>query len=341
MKVFLLTRFGGPEVLAMREMPTPIPREGEVLIRVHRIGLNFAEVFARLGVYPGIPKPPFVPGIECAGIVERVGRNSYGLKRGDKVMAFTRQGAYAEYVCTPADFVLKIPRGMSVDQGAALPVAYLSALHGLVTLAHIRRNDRVLIHAAAGGVGTAALQVAKHLGAETFGTASTEEKLRVANEQGADHTINYREKDFAEEIGRMTGGYGVDVVMDSVGGSVFRKSWKLLAPMGRYVLFGFSAVTGARSMSMLKTVYEFLQVPRIFPPSIVSKNVALMGFNLYMLTNKVEYLRGLASEAISLLKKGVVNPVIGTVFPFEKLPEAHTFLQSRKSIGKVLIRVQE
>jgi len=310
-----------------------------VLVRVRRIGLNFAEVFMRLGVYPGITKPPFVPGIESSGIVERVGRGVRGLKKGDRVIAFTKRGAYAEYVCTPADFVTKIPRPMSLDEAAAITVTYLSALHGLKTLAHLSGGERVLIHAAAGGVGTASLQIARHLGAESFGTVGSDEKRELAVEYGANHVINYRTEDFADVIMEKTDGYGVDVVMDSVGGSVFRKSWKLLAPMGRYVLFGFAAVTGPRTVPKLKAISEYLQVPRIAPPSIVSKNVGLLGFNLYMLTHKVDYLRGLLAEIMSLFRRGIVAPVLGGRFPFEKIPEAHVFLQSRRSVGKVLVEV--
>lgn len=341
MKAFLLPRFGPPEVLTWCEIPKPDPGEGEVLIRVRRIGLNFAEVFTRLGVYPGVQRPPFVPGIEFSGVVEALGAGVKGLRRGDRVFAFTRQGAYAEFVSTPADFVMKIPAKMSYDAGAALMVTYLSALHGLVTLANIRRGEKVLIHAAAGGVGTAALQLARHLGAETFATVGSAEKFAIAKEQGADHIINYRTEDFASVAREVTRGYGIDVVMDSIGGSVFRKSWKLLAPMGRYVLFGFAAVTGPRSVPRLQALYEYLQVPRIFPPAIVSRNVSLMGFNLYMLTHKVEYFRGLIGDIMALAKRSIVKPVLGAVFPFEKMIDAHAFLQSRKSFGKVIVHVSD
>ena len=200
MKAYILTKFGSPEVLRLREIPRPEPGEKEVLVRVSRIGLNFAEVFTRLGVYPGIPRPPFIPGIESSGIVERVGKGVRGVKKGDRVIAFTKQGAYAEYVCTPADFVTKIPRQMSFDEAAAIAVTYLSALHGLKTLAHLSRGERVLIHAAAGGVGTASLQIARHVGAESFGTVGSDEKRELAVEHGANHVINYRTENFADLI---------------------------------------------------------------------------------------------------------------------------------------------
>lgn len=339
MKAYILTKFGPPEVLQLQEVPRPEPGEKEVLVKVRRIGLNFAEVFMRLGVYPGVMKPPFVPGIESSGIIERVGKGVRGLKKGDRVIAFTKQGAYAEYVCTPVDFVAKIPRHMNLDEAAAITVTYLSALHGLKTLAHLSGGERVLIHAAAGGVGTASLQIARHVGAESFGTVGSDEKRDLAIQHGANHVINYRTEKFADVIMEKTDGYGIDVVMDSVGGSVFRKSWKLLAPMGRYVLFGFAAVTGPRTVPKLKAVSEYLQVPRIMPPSVVSRNVSLMGFNLYFLTHKVDYLRGLMAEIMSLFRRGIVAPVLGARYPFENIPEAHAFLQSRKSVGKVLIDV--
>lgn len=341
MKAYILTKFGPPEVLQIREVPRPEPGEKEVLVKVRRIGLNFAEVFTRLGVYPGVTKPPFIPGIESSGVVERVGKGVRGVKKGDRVIAFSKQGAYAEYICTPADFVTKIPRQMSIDQAAAVAVTYLSALHGLKTLAHLSRGERVLIHAAAGGVGTASLQIARHVGAESFATVGSDEKRDIAFEHGANHVINYRTEKFADVIMKKTDGYGVDVVMDSVGGSVFRKSWKLLAPMGRYVLFGFASVTGPRTVPKLKAVAEYLQVPRIMPTSIVSANVGLMGFNLYFLTHKVDYFRGLLAEIMTLFRRGIIAPVLGARYPFENIPEAQAFLQSRRSVGKVIVEVSD
>lgn len=340
MKAVFVTRFGPPEVLEIREIPRPEPGEGEILVRVKSIGLNFAEVFGRLGVYPGIPDPPFVPGIECSGVIESLGAGVKGAKRGDRVMVFTRQGSYAEYVCVRAEQALRMPPTMSFDIAAALSVAYQSAYHGLITLAHLGKGEKVLIHAGAGGVGTAAIQVAKHLGAEVLTTVGSDEKMETAKLQGADHVVNYRANDFGEYVRMKTGGYGVDVVLDSVGGSVFKKGWKLLAPMGRYVLFGFASITGKGSINRIKAFKQAIRVPWIFPPSIVSKNVSLMGFNLYFLTHKVEHFRGVSETILRWYSRKIIRPVLGRRFSFSQIVEAHAFLQSRNSIGKVIVEVE-
>ncbi len=337
MRAVVVTRFGPPEVLKIRDWPTPQPREGEVLIRTKAIGLNFADVLARLGVYPGVRKVPFVPGLELSGVVEEVGRDVRDLRKGDRVIALTRQKAYAEYVCVPADHAEVMPENMSFEEAAALSITYMSAYHSLVTLAKAQKGEKLLLHAAAGGVGTAAIQIAKYLGLEIFATAGSAEKLQVVQNLGADHLINYRTDDFSKIVRLQTKGYGVDVVLDSVGGRVFRKGWRLLAPMGRYVLFGFAAVTGERKISKLVALREVLAMPWIFPPSIVSRNVSLMGFNLYFLAHKVEYFREMAKRLLGWYQDGIVRPFIGSTFPFDRIADAHAFLQSRKSFGKIVV----
>jgi len=340
MKAVFVTRFGPPEVLHIREIPRPQPGKGEVLVRVKYIGLNFAEVFGRLGVYPSIPDPPFIPGIECSGVIESVGSGVSSVKRGDRVMVFSKQGSYAEYVCTPEGFVMKMPPRLPFDVAASLSVAYYSAYHGLITLANTRKGEKVLVHAGAGGVGTAAIQIAKHLGAEVFTTVGSDEKIETARLQGADHVVNYRKNDFAEYVRMKTEGYGIDVVLDSVVGSVFRKGWNLMAPMGRYVIFGFASVTGKTTINKVRAFWEAIRIPWIFPPRIVSKNVSLMGFNLYFLTHKAEYFRSMSDTILRWHSQEIIRPVIGKKFPFGKIVEAHAFLQSRKSTGKVLIDLE-
>jgi synaptic vesicle membrane protein VAT-1 len=201
----------------------------------------------------------------------------------------------------------------------------------------VRKKEKVLIHAAAGGVGIAALQIAKHLHAEIFATVGSAEKMETAREQGANFVINYSQDKFADIIRRETDGEGVDVILDSVGGRVMREGWKLLAPMGRYLLFGFAAVTGKQGINKLKAAREVLAVPIIFPSALVSKNVGLFGFNLYFLAHKTAYFHSAWNKIMDWHVKGKINPVIGKVFTFDQIAEAHAFLQSRKSIGKVVI----
>jgi NADPH:quinone reductase-like Zn-dependent oxidoreductase len=339
MRAAVITKFGPPEVLQIRDVPVPSIAMGDVLVRTRAIGLNFAEVFARLGYYPGIPTPPFVPGIEFSGVVDAVGASVQGIRKGDRVFGFSKHNAYAEFVAVPKEFILRMPRTMSFEDAAAFGVASMTAYHGLVTLAHLMRGERLLIHAAAGGVGTMALQIARHLGATTYATVGSEAKREIAEELSAKVVINYSRDDFAEILRKETKGEGLDVIFDSVGGTIMRKGWKLLAPMGRYVLFGFAAVANDRRVNKLKALQEAVSVPLIYPPSMVTKNVSLMGFNLYFLAQKTKYLRKVMEQLLRWYEKGTLRPMVGSVFPFDKIVEAQAFLQSRKSVGKVVVTV--
>jgi NADPH:quinone reductase-like Zn-dependent oxidoreductase len=339
MRAAVITRFGPPEVLQIRDVLVPSIGVGDVLVRTRAIGLNFAEVFARLGYYPGIPKPPFVPGIEFAGVVDAVGTSVRGIKKGERVFGFSKHNAYAEFVAVPREFILRMRRTMSFEDAAAFGVASMTAYHGLITLAHLMRGERLLIHAAAGGVGTVALQIAQHLGATSYGTVGSQAKMKIVEELGAEVVINYSRDDFAAILRKETKGEGLDVIFDSVGGKIMRKGWKLLAPMGRYVLYGFAAVANERGVNKLKALQEAISVPLIYPPSMVTKNVSLMGFNLYFLAQKTKYLRRATEQLLRWYDKGILRPVVGSVFPFEKIVEAQAFLQSRKSVGKVVVTV--
>lgn len=339
MRAYSIDRFGAPQVLSLVEKPVPLPGSGEILIRTKAIGLNFAEIFARLGYYPGLPDLPFVPGIELSGVIETTGPGVRGWRKGDRVLAFTRQGAYAEYVCVPVSQITRMPKHMGFQDAAALGVTSLTAYHAIVTLAHATRGEMMLLHAAGGGVGTIALQLARHLGLKVFATVGAESKRELVASLGADTVINYREEDFTTIVKHESDGYGVDIVLDSVGGRIFRKGWKLLAPMGRYVLYGFAAVADREKVGRFKAFREAAAVPLIYPPSIVSKNVSLMGFNLYFLGQKTEYLHMAMKYLLRLYERKAIRPVIGAGYPFERMVDAHRFLQSRESVGKVVVNI--
>ena len=337
MKAAVVTRFGPPEVLQIQERRTPVPREEEVLVKVKAIGLNFADVMARIGVYPAVPEPPFVPGIEFSGIITAIGKEVHNVKKGDRVWGFSKQGAYAEFVCVPSAMVQSLPKGLDFQHAVAIGVTYLTAYHALVTLANVRKKERVLIHAAAGGVGIAATQIARHLGAEIFATVGSSEKMEIPRAHGAHVVINYSQEKFADVIRKQTDDEGVDVILDSVSGKVMKEGWKLLAPMGRYVLFGFAAVTGEHGVNKFKAAREVLAVPIIFPSTLASKNIGLFGFNLYFLAHKTEYFHAAWNKIMDWHSKGIIKPVIGKVFSFDRIAEAQAFLQTRKSIGKVVV----
>ncbi len=337
MKAAFVTRYGGPDVFKIRETETPEPGPDQIQIQVRAIGLNFADVLMRTGIYPNTPKPPFIPGMEFSGVVSRCGAEVTDLKPGDRVMGYSRTGSHAEYVVVNQKMAGPIPESMSFEEAASFLVIYLTAYHGLFTLGKLQPNEKVLVHAAAGGVGLAVIQLAKHYNAEVFGTVGSEFKRHIAKAQGLDHCINYSTENFASAIKQITDGYGVDVIMDAVGGRVFRPGWKLLAPMGRYIIYGIADAMTKSSFSYLRASKALLTMPPILLTSLISSNKTIAGFNLSTLTGKADYLRRATNELRDLYSNGVVKPIVGKVFPFDKIIDAHAHLQKRESVGKVVV----
>jgi NADPH:quinone reductase-like Zn-dependent oxidoreductase len=340
MKAVFVTRYGDPSVLQFGEAPIPEPEPSQVLVRVRCIGLNFADIVGRFGAYPGTPKPPYIPGLEFSGDVVGTGEKVTRFATGDRIMGYSKLGSHAEYVVVNEHFATLIPSKMTYEEGASFLVSMLSAYHGIVRLANLHTGELLLVHAAAGGVGLASLQIGRHLNAEVFATAGTDEKVALARSFGAHHVINYTTTEFGKEIGRITNGYGVDVVMDSVGGEVFKKSWQLLAPMGRYLMLGVSSMTtadGNLTRSMIADAYE--QMKPIFPPSLIHTNKGIFGFNLGLITGRERYFEEAATELLTWYNLGAIRPLVGKTFPFDEIVEAHRYLQNRQSVGKVVIIV--
>ncbi len=247
MRALVVGRYGSPEVFELREMPDPQPKAGEVLIRVKAIGVNFADLLQRMGLYPGSPKPPFVPGLEIAGVVEKSaagGGASEGpsLKAGDAVTALTQFNAYAEWAAVPARQVYRLPAGMKFDEAAAIPVNYLTAYHSMFTMGNLQAGGRILIHGAAGGVGTAAVELARARGLVVFGTAGPT-KQEFLRKSGVDYPIDHEKSDFVEVV-RKYAPDGIEMVMDPIGGKSFSRSYQCVGPGGRLVVYGFSAAVG-------------------------------------------------------------------------------------------------
>ena len=261
MKALVQTGNGGPEVLKVQEMPDPPVGPGEVRIAVKAAGINFADTMARVGLYPDAPKPPCVMGYEVAGEVESVGEGVSEHAVGDRVVAGTRFGGQAELVTVPADQALPMPERLSFEQGAAFPVNYGTAYAALVVMGSLREGSRVLIHAAAGGVGISATQLARNAGAEIFGTASPS-KHDAIRAQGVDHPIDYRNLDFEAETMRLTGGEGVDLIVDALGPTSFRKDYRLLRPGGRLVMYGLSEVTNESGRDLPAMLKGLFKMPR-------------------------------------------------------------------------------
>jgi synaptic vesicle membrane protein VAT-1 len=335
MRALVMTKHGTPdEALVVQERPEPTVGQGQVRIRVHAAGLNFADVMARVGLYPDAPKPPTVMGYEVAGEIESVGPGADGFQPGQRVVAGTRFNGFAELATADAVNVLTVPEGMSFEEAAALPVNYGTAYAAIELLAHVRPGERVLVHAAAGGVGIAALQILRDRGAEVIGTASAS-KHDAVRAQGAAHVIDYRTQDVKTEVERITGGDGVDVVLDGLG--VFKLSYSLLRPGGRAVLFGASQLLSGDKRNMVKALRAMATMPRFNALKLMGQNRSVMGLNLLKWWDDRGSIEELTKPLVDLVERGVVHPVIAESFPFDRAADAHRYIQDRKNIGKVVL----
>jgi NADPH:quinone reductase-like Zn-dependent oxidoreductase len=334
----VITRTGGPEVLALTPFDPAPPGPGEVAIDVRAAGLNFADIFCRLGLYKAAPPPPFVPGLEVAGTIAAVGEGVRDFRTGDRVLAVTRFGGYTTYLNSAEEWVRPLPAGWSPEEGAAFPVAYLTAYHGLVNLGRLEAGETVVVHAAAGGVGTAACQIARALGARVIGTVGSEGKRRIAEEAGAEDVFVSRDYKVWDAIRSRTSGSGVDLIFDGVGGPGLQRGFESLPPGGRLVVYGFSEmmpVGGRRNWPRL--AWRYLRTPRFSPFAMVESNRSVAGFNLIHLWGKQDLFRTSTSALMALVEHGEIRPVMGRTFPFEDAGRAQAFLQSRGSVGKVVL----
>ncbi len=336
MRSVWIPRIGPPEVLELREVPDVHAGAGEVRVRVAASGVNFADVMARMGLYPDAQKPPCIVGYEVAGIVDEVGAGVTGVAVGDRVIAPTRFRGYAELVVVPALQVAALPDGMTFESGAAIPVNYLTAILVLEVLGNVRRGDRVLIHGAAGGVGLAAVQLCRIYGAEIIGTASASKHaaLRAA---GVAHAIDYRTQDFVAETKRVTGGRGADVVLDSIGGENLRRSYRALAPLGRLVAFGVSSLAPGTSRRVLPALWQLARMPRFGFVRLMNENHGVLGFNLGHLWDEMDRLRAFLERVLDYARDGHVRPTIAATFPLAEAARAHAYLQARENVGKVVL----
>ncbi|MCO4763332.1 MAG: zinc-binding dehydrogenase [Myxococcales bacterium] len=337
MRAITITRHGGPDVLEVREYPDPTPTAGQVRVQVKACGLNFAELMARQGLYPAAPKPPCVVGYEAAGVVDAIGEGVDDYAIGDRVLLAVKFGAHAELVCADVQQVYPMPENMSFEEGAALPVNYLTAHHMLTRVAFARSGDHLLVHAAGGGVGTAVLQLCRAIGGiTTYGTASPG-KHDLIREQGCTHAIDYRNKDYVEEVRRLTDGEGVDVVLDALGGQDWAKGYDLLKPMGRLVAFGFSNMTSPARRNVFKVAWQWLRMPRFAPLNMMNDNRAIAGVSLGDLWEQVDLLRSEMTELLPLYERGLIRPRVDSVFTFDRAHEAHEHMMARRNVGKVIL----
>ncbi|MEM9022192.1 MAG: zinc-binding dehydrogenase [Bacteroidota bacterium] len=338
MKAIVLVRNDAPEkAFELREMPQPTPGEGEVLIRNHGFGLNYADVLARKGLYNDCPPLPTVLGYEVVGTVEAVGQGVTSVQPGQRVIGFCRFGGYAEFTVTGEAGVSVLPEGLSEAEGAALGTQYCTAYHAAMDQTNLHPGDRVLVHAAAGGVGTALVQLARARGCIVYGTVGSEAKMAYAKAQGADHVINYRKEDFETAMRKLLGEHRLDVVFDAVGGQSFKKGLALLGAGGRLVSYGVANWSDSNGglLAKLRLVFGF---GFLHPLGLLMKSKAVIGVNMLRIADhKPGTIQRCLTAVVGLASSGKIQPQVGGTFPADRIADAHALLESRKSTGKVYV----
>jgi|SRR5579862_47125 len=338
MRQIWITKAGAPDVLEIKEAPDPDPGASELRIRVEASGVNFADILGRMGLYPDLPPIPVVVGYEVGGRVDAVGPGVDPGWVGRDVFAMTRFGGYADVVCVPENQVFARPKGMSAEQGAAIPVNYFTAWQLVVVMGGLKAGETMLVHSAGGGVGIAATQIAKYIGATVIGTASAAKHAALQG-QGVDHLIDYRTEDFESRAREITKGRGVELILDAVGGDSFKKGYRLLSPTGRLGMFGISSAATGKEPSMVSMLRTIASMPwfQFTPLALLNANKGVFGVNLGHLWGEVDRIRGWAGQLLELWEKGVVRPQIARTFRFDDASAAHHYIQDRKNIGKVLL----
>jgi NADPH2:quinone reductase len=336
-KAYLLTRHGRPEVLALTEVPEPEPRGDEVRVRVEAIGLNYAEVLSRRGQYGWAPPLPYVLGMEACGEVEAAGPAVTSRRRGDKVIALGQHGAYAEKIVASEARTVPAVEGYSPAENAAVAVNYLTAWVSLFEMARLRPSDRVLVHSAAGGVGTAAIQLAKRFGCTVTGAVGSDRKLEIVRGLGADFAFNYRAQDAEAQLARHFGPAAIDVVVALVAGEPYRAALRTLAPFGRVVVAGVAGLQIDRwnPLSWLRALRD---LPRPDVRKMAVGSYGVLATHLGYLLRFPERLPKVWGGLRSFLETHRIRPLVGQELPFERMSDAHALMESRESVGKIVIR---
>ncbi len=338
MKAAYLVKYGNAaEAFEIREVSRPLPGAKQVLIKVEAFGLNFADVMARLGLYRDAPPLPSILGYDVVGRVEACGSEVSSLQAGDRVVALTRFGGYAEYAVAQEEVVGKISDEMSVGVATALSTQYCTAYYLAFEMANLQPKDQILIHAAAGGVGTALVQMAKQKQCEVFGTCSSSEKIDFLKKNLVDHPINYKEEDFAEQVRAIIGDGGLDVIFDPVGGKSIKKGFGLLGAGGRILSYGVSSMNSTRSI--FGKIRVLAQFGIYHPLQFLSNSRGMIGINMLTIADKnPDKISRVMKRVIRLTEEGVLRPHVGGEFAAEQLGDAHDFLGSRKSMGKIVVK---
>ena len=316
MKAIVQVGTGGPEVLQLQEVPKPEVQPGHLLVRVRAIGVNYIDTMIRRGWFPMPQRQPYIPGIEVSGIVEEVGEGVSGWHIGQRVMAGGVSGAYAEFCLVPVNLAIPVPDNLTDEEAAAVPVNWTTAYIAMVSTGKLRPGEKVLIHAAAGGVGTAAVQIAKLLGATVFATVGNDEKAQFVQSLGADVVINYERDDFEAIVMGRTNGQGVELVMECVGGDVFTKSLRCLTSGGRLVIYG--QASGKEG-------------------TISSRELYRRRGTITVIARSEEATKEAVERILNWLREGKVKPIVGEVHPLGQAGLAQLRLETRQTKGKVVL----
>ena len=327
---------GSVNNLKLTESNLPNPANNEVTIEVKSIGFNFADIFAIWGLYSATPEGVFIPGLEYSGVVIAAGKGVSNVKIGDKIMGVTRFGAYTTYLNIDSRYVIPLPNDWTFEEGASYLVQVLTAYYGLIYLGNLQKNQNVLIHSAAGGVGIWANRIAKKYDAFTIGSIGNNSKIDFCKKENYDQVI-VRSKDFSQDLKTSLGDRELNIIMECIGGKIFEEGFEILAPQGRAIVYGAAryASVGNRP-NYLKLLYKFLTRPKIDPQKLPELNKSLMGFNLIWLYERAELMHQLLSD-LQVLDLG--KPHVGHIFEFEKIKEAIHLFQSGKTIGKVVLSI--
>jgi len=333
-KQVVIPRRGPPEVLEVREAPDPVLQPGTVRIRVHAAGINFSDLLARQGLYPDSPKPPCTVGYELAGVVDAVGPGVTTPRGGDRVIATTKFGGQSELVVVAPGSVFPLPAGWTFEQGAAFPVVYLTAHHMLVRVAAAQRGETVLVHSAAGGVGLAVAELGRILGLRVIGLASPP-KHAVLRQYGVE-PLDSRDPRWFEAARRLRP-RGIDIVLDAVGGRSWRYGYELLAPAGRMVCYGASALSEGSRRNLLKLLWRVIRFPRFGPLTLMNDNKSVAGVNLGHIWSEQALLAPQLEALLRYAREGKITPRVDRTFAFTEAAAAHRYIHERRNVGKVLL----
>ena len=340
MKAIPIRRASDADSLKIEEWPAPKPAPFEVLIQVKAFGLNFADIVARKGQYNDAPKFPFVPGYEVAGVVAEVGSGVKDFQAGDEVLALTNFFGYAELAVADERAVVKKPKSMGFADAASIPVNFLTAYHSLFETGTLLKNAKVLIHAGAGGVGLAAIQMAKNHGCTVFATAGSEKKLDLLREYEVDFPINYQSSDFEREVLRLTGGQKIDVVLDSVGGAYFKKDLNIVKPHGRVVGFGAAALSDRNIFSLPTLIPQVISMVTLSMIDLMLNSKGFYGVNMLRVAKEnPELLNYELVRVMEMFADKKLKTVISRQMSWKQIGEAHHLLESRASTGKIVLMV--